>query len=277
MRYNRAALPTPADGRTDWQILYGLAQRIGRGLPGALSNRALALLAPFSSPERLIDLALRTGPYGHRHRLRGALSIGRVKRAEHGIDLGPLTPHLSSLLRTKDKRLRLAPAVMVAEAASLEAIAAEQEQALSHGFDLTLIGRRQVRSNNSWMHNSARLMKGPDRCTARLHPDDAGARGLAEGQLVRVTSAVGAIEVPLEITDEMRPGVVSIPHGFGHARAGVGWRRAAAHPGASVNDITDPAVVDRLTGNAALNAVPVRLEAVAAPQTGPARAASAAT
>ena len=105
-------------------------------------------------------------------------------------------------------------------------------------------------------------MKGGDRCTALLHPDDAVARSLQDGQRVRVTSAVGAIEVPVQISDEMRPGVVSIPHGFGHTREGIGWTVAAAHAGASVNDITDPSIVDRMSGNAAVNAVPVRLEAV---------------
>ena len=104
-------------------------------------------------------------------------------------------------------------------------------------------------------------MKGDDRCTARLHPDDAADRGLADGEAVRVASKVGEIELPLEVTDEMRRGVISIPHGFGHARPGVGWRLAAAKPGVSVNDVTDPSVVDRLTGNAAYNAVPVKVAA----------------
>jgi anaerobic selenocysteine-containing dehydrogenase len=154
---------------------------------------------------------------------------------------------------------------MLDEAASLETLAAEHESAVADGFDLILIGRRQLRSNNSWMHNSARLMKGADRCTALLHPDDAIARGLADGDRVRVASTVGAIEVPLQITDEMRPGVVSVPHGFGHTRPGVGWQRAAANAGASMNDMTDAAILDGLTGNAAFNAVPVRVEAAAAP------------
>ena len=158
--------------------------------------------------------------------------------------------------------MQLAPQVLVDEAGRLAERAQEREVALSDGYDLTLIGRRQLRSNNSWMHNSARLMKGADRCTALLHPDDAGARGLADGDRVRVVSRVGAIELPLEVSDEMRPGVISVPHGFGHARAGVGWRHAAEKAGASVNDITDPSVVDVVTGNAAFNAVPVRVEAV---------------
>src|SRR6185312_16834259 len=123
-------------------------------------------------------------------------------------------------------------------------------------------GRRSLRSNNSWMHNSRRLIKGADRCTALMHPDDAAGRGLSAAQLVRVSSTVGSIELPLEVSDEIRPGVVSIPHGFGHVRQGVGWRLAADRAGASVNDITDPSVVDSLTGNAAFNAVPVKVEAV---------------
>jgi anaerobic selenocysteine-containing dehydrogenase len=189
--------------------------------------------------------------------------MDKLRRAQHGIDLGPLEPNLVKLLRTSDGRVQLAPPVMLAEADRLGALAAEREDARRAGFDLTLIGRRSLRSNNSWMHNSRRLMKGADRCTAMLHPSDAGERGLIDGQHVRVASARGAIELPLELSEEMRPGVVSIPHGFGHRRAGLGWQHAAAHPGASVNDITDPSVVDRLSGNAAFNDLPVRVEALA--------------
>ena len=165
------------------------------------------------------------------------------------------------MIRTQDKRIKLAPPVLMAEARRLEELAAKREQAHMAGYDLTLVGRRSLRSNNSWLHNSRRLMKGSDRCTALLHPDDAARRGLSSGQTVRVSSATGSIEVPLELSDEMRPGVVSVPHGFGHGHANVGWRTAASHPGASVNDITDPTIVDRLSGNAAFNDVPVRVEA----------------
>jgi anaerobic selenocysteine-containing dehydrogenase len=257
IRYNPAALRAPPEGRTDWQILMALAARF---------NPALRLANLLATPERLVDLGLRAGPYGVRRRgpLKG-LTMGAVKRARHGVDLGPLEPRLPGALRTRGKRVRLAPPAFLEEAASLEALAAAREAALSDGFDLILIGRRQLRSNNSWLHNSARLMKGADRCTALLHPDDAAARGLEHGERVRVTSAVGSIEVPLEVSDEMRPGVVSIPHGFGHGRPGVGWSGAAAKPGASVNDITDPSVVDRLTGNAAFNALPVQVSPLAAP------------
>ncbi|MHB8658051.1 MAG: molybdopterin dinucleotide binding domain-containing protein [Solirubrobacteraceae bacterium] len=186
----------------------------------------------------------------------------KVRRARHGIALGPLQPHLISILRTDGRRIRLAPAMMMAEAGELEGLAGERAASVTDGHDLVLIARRLLRSINSWMHNSRRLMKGADRCKTLLHPDDAGARGLQDGQRVRLISAVGAIKVALQISDEMRPGVVSIPPGFGHTREGVGWMVAAAHGGASVNDVTDPSAVDRLTGSAALNAVMIRLEAV---------------
>jgi anaerobic selenocysteine-containing dehydrogenase len=272
IRHNPAALPAPAGGKTDWQILMALAARIGGGLTGGVQNRALGFANLLVSPERLVDFGLRVGPYGvlKRGPLKG-LTMGKVKRARHGVDLGPLEPRLPGALRSRRKRLRLAPAAFMEEAAKLEQIAADREAAVADGRDLILIGRRQLRSNNSWLHNSPRLMKGADRCTALLHPQDAQARGLADGDTVRVTSAVGSIEVPLEVSDEMRPGVVSIPHGFGHTRRGVGWTHAAAKAGASVNDITDPSVVDRLTGNAAYNAVPVNVQAAAtrAPEEAP--------
>ncbi len=269
VRYNAAAVAAPADGKDDWEILGQLSSRVGRGRTGAARNLLLRLAAPLASFERIVDLALRTGPYG---RLRSplALDVGKVKRARHGIDLGPLRPGLAGRLRTPGRRVRLAPQALMDEAGRLEELAGERESARSDGFDLTLIGRRSLRSNNSWMHNSRRLMKGADRCTALLHPHDAERRGLSDGQRVRVASTVGAIELPLELSDEMRPGVVSIPHGFGHGRGGVGWRVAASHAGASVNDITDPKVVDRLTGNAAFNDVAVRIDAVAAPARAPA-------
>jgi anaerobic selenocysteine-containing dehydrogenase len=262
VRHSPAALPKPKGGREDWEILNGLTRRLRRDVLSRPTATAAAIGARVLSPERVIETGLALGPYGLRRGLR-ALTLGRVKRAKHGIDLGPLEPRLPEALVTKGRRLRLAPSVLVQEARKLDQLAHEREASLSDGYDLVLIGRRQLRSNNSWMHNSPRLMKGADRCTALLHPDDADARGLADGQLVKVSSRIGSIEVPLEVSDEMRAGVVSIPHGFGHGREGVGWRVAAAHGGASMNDITDPAIVDRVTGNAAFNAVPVRVEAVA--------------
>jgi anaerobic selenocysteine-containing dehydrogenase len=262
IRYMPPALPAPADGRDDWDILVGLTERVGRGVRGRLEGAALGLAKHVVDRDRLIDAAIRLGPYGIRRAgpLRG-LDLGKVKRARHGIDLGALEPRLPDALRTPRKKVRLAPTALVAEAARLADIARARDAALADGYDLVLIGRRQLRSNNSWMHNSRRLMKGGDRCTALLHPDDAAARGLADAQRVRVVSRLGAIEVPLEVSDEIRRGVVSVPHGWGHGRPGVGWTVAAAQPGASVNDVTDPGIVDTLTGNAAVNATPVRVEA----------------
>jgi anaerobic selenocysteine-containing dehydrogenase len=264
VRYNRAAVPKPKDGREDWQILNGLTQRLGDGVFDRPTATAAKIGARLAGPERVIDVGLALGPYGLRRGPFRALSVAKLKRAQHGLDLGPLKPRLPGALQTPGRRVQLAPSLLLEEGKRLEQLAAERDASLSDGYDLVLIGRRQLRSNNSWMHNSPRLMKGADRCTAILHPNDAGARGLTGGERVRVVSRVGAIELPLEVSDEIRPGVISVPHGFGHDRRGVGWTVAAAHPGASMNDITDPAVVDRVTGNAAFNAVPVRVEAAAA-------------
>ena len=264
IRFSPAAVPKREGGREDWEIITGLSKRLGHGLKSRAASNAIGIgsMLGLASPERAIDAAFAIGPYGilRKGPLRG-LTVGKVKKAEHGIDLGALEPRLPGALATPGKRLRLAPELLVEEARRLEELAAERSRAQAEGFDLTLIGRRSLRSNNSWMHNSARLMKGADRCTARLHPDDASSRSLVDGETIRVVSRVGEIELPLEVTDEMRPGVISIPHGFGHTRPGVSWKLAAAKPGASVNDVTDPAVLDRLTGNAAYNSVPVRVKA----------------
>ena len=264
IRFSPAAVPKREGGREDWEIITGLSKRLGHGLKGRAASHAIGVgaMLGLASPERVIDAAFAIGPYGVlRKGPLKALTVSKVKKAAHGIDLGALEPRLPGALATAGKRVRLAPALLLEEAGRLDELVAERERARAAGFDLTLIGRRSLRSNNSWMHNSARLMKGADRCTARLHPDDAASRSLVDGDAIRVVSRVGEIELPLEVTDEMRPGVISIPHGFGHSRPGVSWKLAASKPGASVNDVTDPTVVDRLTGNAAYNSVPVRVQA----------------
>ncbi|MDQ2676905.1 MAG: molybdopterin-dependent oxidoreductase [Actinomycetota bacterium] len=261
IRFSPAAVPKREGGKEDWEILNGLASRLGRGI--ATKARAVSVAARIASPARVVESAIAAGPYGifRRGPING-LTLGRVKRAKHGVDLGPMKPRLPGALLSPDKRVALAPPAFLTGAEELETIAAEREAAKRDGFDLTLIGRRILNSNNSWMHNSKRLTKGSDRCTAMLHPTEAAARGLDDGTKVRVVSHVGEIEVRLQVTDELRPGVVSVPHGFGHrSRKGVSWKHAASLPGASVNDITDPTVLDALTGNAAFNSVPVRLEA----------------
>jgi anaerobic selenocysteine-containing dehydrogenase len=134
---------------------------------------------------------------------------------------------------------------------------------------LVLIGRRHMRSNNSWLHNSGRLAKGPERCTLLIHPDDASARGLAGGSLARISTPRGAIELPVEISDTMMPGVVSIPHGWGHGRSGIQLRVATARPGQSINDIIDPAAIDELSGTSALTGHPVEVAAAASTAAAP--------
>ena len=201
---------------------------------------------------------MRSGPY--------PLTLAKLEREPHGVDLGPLTPALPERLRTPDRRIRLAPEAFTEALAQLARELDDDGGAeLRAGDALLLIGRRQVRSNNSWMHNVPRLMRGDDRCTLLIHPDDAARRGIGDDgseapTRVRITSRVGTIEAPAEISDEVMPGVVSLPHGWGHGRDGVRLATAQRHPGASLNDLTDELRVDALSGNAALSGVPVRVE-----------------
>jgi anaerobic selenocysteine-containing dehydrogenase len=164
---------------------------------------------------------------------------------------------LPSALQTKDHRVDLAPREYLDDLPRLFArIAGDVDNGL------VLIGRRDLRSNNSWMHNSARLIKGADRCTLLMHPDDAKERGLAHESMVAVASRVGEVQVKLEVTDAIMRGVVSLPHGFGHGRAGVRLQNAVAHAGVSINDLTDSSRVDALSGNASLNGTPVAVRAL---------------
>jgi anaerobic selenocysteine-containing dehydrogenase len=243
--------------KDDWEILLELATRIeaarGRRVMAALRHRLLRALGP----DALLGLLLRLGPYGTFNPLGPGLTFARVKEAVHGIDLGPLRPALPESLRTHDRRIALLPARFVADLERLRARA--REMAVTNG--LLLVGRRELRNNNSWMHNAPRLMKGHDRCTLLMHPEDASARGLEDGQDVRVTSRVGSVVAPLRTSTSLRPGVVSLPHGFGHGRPGVRLSVAAAHPGVSLNDLTDESLVDGCCGTAVLSGVPVEVVA----------------
>jgi anaerobic selenocysteine-containing dehydrogenase len=235
-KYSPPLFERAADTRHDWEICLALWTRLGtpRHLgPGAgLVQRLLGKLGP----EPIIDLALRTGP----HRL----SLRKLRAAPHGIDLGPLEPRLPKRLGTKDKKLELAPLPYLNDLDRLEGI--------GQADGLVLIGRRHLRSNNSWMHNTERLVKGPPRCTLMIHPDDASRRNLADGGRAKISTTTGAIELLVEVTDTIMPGVVSIPHGWGHGRRGIKLRVASEHAGESVNDILDPAQIDELSGTSAL-------------------------
>ncbi len=261
----RAVDPEP-DTLDDAHILAGLVQRLALRI-GTPDRRARALgiarIVQLGQLDRVIDIGIRTGPHG-RYGL-GGLTLGKLKAAQHGLDLGPLRSRLRERLFTADKRLHLDHPVLMADLARVEAhLASYQETATGGeaGFDLQLIGRRHLRSNNSWLANSERLVRGKDRCTVLMHPDDAADRGLGDGDQALVTGGAGAIRVPVEISDEIMPGVVAVPHGWGHGRSGVGWRTAAAHPGASVNDLIPANTMDPLSGNAVLQGVPVRVDAI---------------
>jgi anaerobic selenocysteine-containing dehydrogenase len=229
----------------------------------------------------MLDLMLRTGGYGMPYRgwLRGiaalpgmnavrrqladpsrrprGLSLRALKQAVHGVDLGPLRSCLVQRLATPDARIQLAPAMYLQDLSRAAA-------ALADGApELVLVGRRHVRSNNSWMHNSQRLVKGKPRCTLMVHPADAERRGIADGARVRLTSRVGTVEVSAEVTDDVMPGVVSLPHGWGHDREGVRLGVARRHAGVSINDVIDDQRLDVLTGTAVLNGTPVEVAPVA--------------
>ncbi len=239
-----APLARSKDARDDAEILAELAVRL-RFDRAAVIGRIGGRYAP----RAVVDLALRLGPY--------RLSIAKLKKhMPHGTSLGPLVPRLPAMLETKDKLVDLAPRAFVAEVSALETSLAKAVP------ELVLVGRRHLRSNNSWLHNSARLVKGPPRCTLLVHPEDARKRGLVDGERARITSARGSVEAVVGITDTMMRGVVSLPHGFGHGRAGTRTSVANANAGASMNDLTDEMRVDRLTGNAAFNATPVEVVAV---------------
>lgn len=245
-RYVKPLVPSPGKVRGDFQVLLELAtalRRHGGGRPGRALGAAL-WAARMLGERRLLDLMLRFGP----HRL----SLRELEKRPHGVDLGPLRSQLPARLCTPGKRLQLAPEIFLRDLDRLESGLSEVGR-----NGLLLIGRRELRSNNSWMHNSLRLVKGPPGCTLLVHPDDAAVRGLRSGDHARVASRVGSVEVPVGVTDDIAPGVVSLPHGWGHVRDGTRLGVAAAHPGASLNDLTDEQFVDLLSGNAAFSGVSV--------------------
>jgi len=244
-RFNAPVFARPEGALHDWEIFVGLAR--------AFAARTGVELKPTLPPEQMIDFALRQGPHGERSERR--LSLAVLRDHPHGLDLGPLRPNLEARLKTADRQINAAPAQLLADLPRFaEATPAPADQ-------LLLIGRRHVRSNNSWMHNYHRLVKGKPRHQLLMHPQDLSRRGLLDGQRVKVRSRVGEVEVEVLASEDMMPGVVSLPHGWGHGRPGVQLAIARAQPGASANDLTDERQLDALSGNAALNGVPVQVEA----------------
>lgn len=239
-RFSPPTLPKAEGGLADWEIVQALAARLAAALGQDVRS------AP--PPEQMLDFALRAGPY--------KLSLDNLRAQPHGIDLGPLEPRLPERLFTADKRIHCAPAQLIGDLDRLRADLATRAER-----PLTLIGRRHVRSNNSWMHQYTRLIKGPDRCTLQMNPEDARARNLGSGARATLASRVGEIPVLIEVTDAVMAGVVSLPHGFGHHRPGTRQSVAAAHAGVSINDVTDDRLRDPLSGNAAVSGVAVDVRA----------------
>ncbi|PXY38374.1 molybdopterin-dependent oxidoreductase [Prauserella flavalba] len=210
------------------------------------SGLDVAVAGERTGPERIMDLMLRAGPYD--------LTLADLEAAPHGVDLGPLRPRIPEVLSTPSGRIELAPEAITGDVPRLAA-----ELTRPPNGRLVLIGRRQLSSNNSWMHNLEPLVRGKNRCTVQVHPDDAGRLGLRDGGQAKVTARTGTIEVPVEVTDEVRPGVVSIPHGWGHDVEGVRAAVARAHAGANSNVLADELLLDALSGTAVLNGIPVEV------------------
>lgn len=234
--YSPATLPMELGSKADWEIMAGLAHAI-----------ADATGKPFAEPvepRKALDMMLAESDYD--------LSLAKLESEPNAIDLGPLTTQLPERLQTPDKKIICAP-----EQCFNDLKRFKEELADEPTDGLMLIGRRHLRSNNSWLHNSHRLLKGPDRCTLMIHPNDASARKLNDGDAATVFNAIGKLELAVEITEDIMPGVVSIPHGYGHGRKGVKLSVAQEKPGVSINDLTDPSQKDPLSGNAVLNGTPV--------------------
>jgi anaerobic selenocysteine-containing dehydrogenase len=211
-------------------------------------------------PERLLDFTLRTGTFGDRYGERpDGINLGKVKAAPNGIDLGPNVPALADVLQTTSGKVVLAPPYITADLPRLAARLDRQRD------DLVLISRRHLRSNNSWMHNVNVLVKGKERCTLLIHPRDATRCDIRDGRPARITSDAGSLVVTAEVTDAIKPGVVSLPHGWGHGKPRTQLSVANEHAGVNTNELSPGTFVDAPSGNAAVNGIPVTVSRVERP------------
>jgi anaerobic selenocysteine-containing dehydrogenase len=261
-KYSPALFERSPDARHDWEIFAALAARIGTadGVVAQWVRRSKMLVGEHITPTHIVDLGLRLGPYGagfHPLAQLSGLSIKKLKKNPHGIDLGPMRPGFPERLQTRDKRIQLTPEIFCKDLKRLD-----KHRQLPVTDELVLIGRRELRTNNSWLHNSQRMIKGKPRCTLLMHPHDASKRSLVDGQTVQVSSRVGHVDVPLQISDEVQEGVVSLPHGWGHGRKGSRLHVASELPGVSINDLTDETRIDALSGVAAFSGTPVAVAAI---------------
>ncbi|MEV3912025.1 molybdopterin oxidoreductase family protein [Streptomyces canus] len=286
VRYTRPAVPLEPGRMAETEILARLVlaatgmhgadpsavddlvigQTLGKAVKDAHSpvhgrepDELAAALVGDTGPERRLDMMLRLGPYGDGFGVRpDGLSLTKLLAHPHGIDLGPLGSRLPQPLKTRSGKVELLPGPLADDLPRLR-------EALRHQADgLVLVGRRHLRSNNSWMHNVPALTGGTNRCTLQIHPEDAERLGLKDGAAVRVKGAGGEVVTEAEVTDGVRPGVVSLPHGWGHNRPGTRLSHALKDPGVNVNQLLDGSLLDPLSGNAVLNGIPVKLATVAA-------------
>jgi anaerobic selenocysteine-containing dehydrogenase len=242
-RFNPAMWPRPENERYDWEIFHELGVRLAAKLGREYK--------PLPSTAKVVEARLAKGAAVH------GVTMDALRAAPHGLDLGPLTPSLYERLETPDGRIQCAPAPIVADVARF--LATSRERAAG---SFTLIGRRHLRSNNSWMHSSHRLIKGKARDQLLMHPEDLALLGLSDGQTVEVRAASGSVHIAVQSTDTMMRGVVSLPHGFGHNRPGTRLGLAEENAGVSYNDLSDAAAVDAVSGNAALNGIAVQVVGV---------------
>ena len=254
VKYSEPLFEKEKNAKYDWEIMQEIAHRISRTDDSA---------PKFVSPDVVIDAALQAGSY--------KLSIEKLKQHPEGIDLGDLLPQLPQRLVHADKKIQLAPEILANDLvrvksdmehrkSAIENITINHQPSTINHF--TLIGRRHLRDNNSWMHNHDKLMRGHNRCTAMMHPEDAAFLNISDKDIVKISSRVGTVNIPAELTDQIMRGVVSIPHGYGHNRIGTKLDVAEKYAGVSLNDLTDERVIDTLTGNAAFNSVLVGIEKI---------------
>jgi anaerobic selenocysteine-containing dehydrogenase len=278
-RYSAPVFDPPADRPAEWRVLLKLAAIAqGRGAgadvqalddallkeelqraAGADAEAVFQAVSRWQGPERLLDLGLRSGPYGDQFGAHPpGLTLAKVQEQPHGHDLGALAPRVPEVLRTPSGKIELAPQALLDD---LQRVSADLQGA-DPGADLVVIGRRDVRSNNSWLHNLPLLAKGPDRSVAIVHPADAARHGVQDGARATLTGAQGRqVQVQVHVSDEVMPGVVCLPHGWGHGLEGTRQQVAAARPGANLNALLDDGARDPLSGNAVLSGGVVRLEA----------------
>ncbi|MGB0083855.1 MAG: molybdopterin-dependent oxidoreductase [Rhodomicrobiaceae bacterium] len=258
-RWCPAVFERSPDERADWEILLEIAERLGGGASGiVLIDRTIRLARKLGlrwTPKSTLDVFLRFGPHGDRYLpWSKGLSLQRLAKSPHGVDLGPLKPGISRRILHRDRRIHLASKPI------LQALREFEANEMARDDELLLIGRRDLRSSNSWMHNVEALVSGRERCVLLVHPRDAERVPVRDGEMAMLESRVHRGLVPVRISDEMSPGVVSLPHGWGHGEVG-GWQKvAASHPGVSVNDWTDDGDVEGVVGQSILNGVPVQLK-----------------